>query len=363
MTSQIRILVDSLADHGLTNAQMGNAREIIRRLDPERFHVSVFCSSEPDPLIVQRPNTRLIQLPKSRKTVKILKKFLFGDHEILFYMKSSPASAYYQWLRVRHRDHRITVGTVESQSDLHNEPTITPNAIKLWEKTVLRCDYLYSNSQAVERSLEREYGLRSGVVPTGVDTNFFKPASQLNSNSRLKVLFVGSLRPFKQPQLVLDAAARFPFADFALAGGGIMESELKRRMRREQLSNVEFLGLLSAEQLREEYQRANVFLFPSMWEGSPKVILEAAACGLPVIARGDYGPETVIDGQTGFLTNSNDEIMVRLEQLLTNADLRRNMGAAGRKHSERFDWDGITKQWEDIFYNLARPQKAASHAA
>ena len=39
----VRILVDSLADQGLTNAQMTNAREIIRRLDPDRFHVSVFC--------------------------------------------------------------------------------------------------------------------------------------------------------------------------------------------------------------------------------------------------------------------------------------------------------------------------------
>ncbi len=44
----VRILVDSLADQGLTNAQMTNAREIIRRLDPDRFHVSVFCGGVPD---------------------------------------------------------------------------------------------------------------------------------------------------------------------------------------------------------------------------------------------------------------------------------------------------------------------------
>ena len=55
----VRILVDSLADRGLTNAQMANAREIIRRLDPERFHVSIFCGGVPDRSIEQRPNTRL----------------------------------------------------------------------------------------------------------------------------------------------------------------------------------------------------------------------------------------------------------------------------------------------------------------
>ena len=45
----VRILVDSLADQGLTNSQMTNAREIIRRLDPGRFHVSVFCGGVPGP--------------------------------------------------------------------------------------------------------------------------------------------------------------------------------------------------------------------------------------------------------------------------------------------------------------------------
>ena len=56
----VRILVDSLADQGLTNAQMTNAREIIRRLDPDRFHVSVFCEGRPDRAVEQRPNSRLV---------------------------------------------------------------------------------------------------------------------------------------------------------------------------------------------------------------------------------------------------------------------------------------------------------------
>ncbi len=61
----LRILVDSLADQGLTNAQMTNAREIIRRLDSARFHVSVFCGGVPDRSIEQRPNTRLVRLPRA----------------------------------------------------------------------------------------------------------------------------------------------------------------------------------------------------------------------------------------------------------------------------------------------------------
>ena len=168
----MRILVDSFADQGLTNAQMTNGREIIRRLDPDRFHVSVFCAGDPDPAIERRPNTRLVFLPRRRRTVRILREFVLGSHDILFYVKSAPASNLYMALRKKWNDRRITVGTIESQSDLRNEPTITSEAVRLWEKTVLRCDYLFSNSQSTQASLRREYDLPSEIVPTGVDTAF-----------------------------------------------------------------------------------------------------------------------------------------------------------------------------------------------
>src|SRR5271166_5956985 len=152
----VRILVDSLADQGLTNSQMTNAREIIQRLDPGRFHVSVFCGGVPDRGIERRANTRLVPLPQRRRTVRIFREFVLGRHDILFYVKSSPASRLYLAWRGRWKDRRITIGNIESQSDLRNEPTIAPEAVNLWERTVLRCDYLFSNSQFVKKSLQRE---------------------------------------------------------------------------------------------------------------------------------------------------------------------------------------------------------------
>lgn len=351
-THPIRILVDSLADDGLTNAQITNAREIIFRLDPSRFYVSVFHINSPDPRIAQRPNTRLIGLPKRKQTLRILREFIFGRHQILFYTKSAPASKLYLQLRRKWKDGRITIGTIESQSDVRNEQTIRPEAVRLWEQTILRCDFLFSNSQSVKRSLESEYGLSSEVVATGVDTTFFTPASGRPPKSRSRVLFAGSLRPFKQPHLVLEAAAFFPQADFVIAGEGIMAPELRESVQKRNLLNVSLPGPLSANALRQEFQRADVFLFPSKWEGSPKVILEAAACGLPVIARNNYCPETVIDGQTGYLVGSDDELYARLGDLLNNSELRDRLGAAGRLHSKAFDWDLVTRRWEEIFLDL-----------
>ena len=87
----IRILVDTFADEGLTNAQMSNGREIIARLSPERFHVTTFVVDVPDRRIETRENTRLVRVPRRRQTPTIFREFLFGSHDLLFYPKASPA--------------------------------------------------------------------------------------------------------------------------------------------------------------------------------------------------------------------------------------------------------------------------------
>ena len=350
---KIKILVDSLADEGLTNAQMVNAREIVRRLNPERFEISVFCAGRPDPKLAARSDLRLIRLPARKQTITILREFVTGAHEILFYMKSSPASRLYASLRSRWRDSRTTIGTVESQSNLRDEPTIGAEAVSLWERTVLTCDHLYSNSDSVRNSLKAVYGLPSDVVPTGVDTGYFSPPASPQANVRPVVLFVGSLRPFKGPHTVLNAARQFPQADFRVAGDGLIGEELRARAHREGISNVSFLGALGLAQVRQQYQSADIFLFPSRWEGSPKVLLEAAACGLPIVARSDYSPESVLHGRTGFLAPTDDAVLAHLAELLAGPALRRQFGQAGRRHSLLFDWDLIVRKWEDVFLNVA----------
>jgi glycosyltransferase involved in cell wall biosynthesis len=350
----VKILVDSFADEGLTNAQMINAREIVSRLDPDQFSVTMFVEGKPAPQISARPNTHLIQLPGRLQTIPLLTRFLFGPQDILFYLKASPASRWYLKLRSRRYARCATVGTIESQTDWRDE-TITPQAIRLFEETILRCDYLFSNSAMVKRSLEKNYGLTSEIVSTGVDTGFFTPNWDRPANLKPRVLFVGALRAFKGPQVVFEAAHHYPDADFVVVGDGVMGSELRARAK--SLANVEMRGSLGRTAILEEYRRADIFMFPSHWEGSPRVLVEAAASGLPVIARKDYEPESVIDGKTGFLVGGDDEMITRLAPLLADSGLRRRLGEAGRSHMARFSWDLITRQWETIFTRVALEQR------
>jgi glycosyltransferase involved in cell wall biosynthesis len=91
-------------------------------------------------------------------------------------------------------------------------------------------------------------------------------------------------------------------------------------------------------------------------------LLEAAASGLPVIARKDYEPESVIDGKTGFLAATDDELMAHLAQLLASPHLCRTLGEAARCHASRFNWDVIAREWETVFTRLAHAPRKDSRS-
>ncbi len=95
-------------------------------------------------------------------------------------------------------------------------------------------------------------------------------------------------------------------------------------------------------------RQAQIFFFPSELEGHPQVLGQAAACGLPCIARGSYRPDYLVDGVTGLLANSDAELGAALDRLIENSELRKQMSAAAIHHAEKFEWDDVTEQWQQI---------------
>jgi len=89
------------------------------------------------------------------------------------------------------------------------------------------------------------------------------------------------------------------------------------------LRNVEFLGHVPQRELGEEMRAADVFLLPSVFEGHPQVLGQAAASGLPCIAMEVYRPDYVVNAVSGFLVRSEAELSEKLATLLTNTDCDR----------------------------------------
>ena len=112
-------------------------------------------------------------------------------------------------------------------------------------------------------------------------------------------------------------------------------------------------SLVSVE---EGYLRSSILVQPSRTEGFGLVIVEAMACGLPVIAFDcENGPRSILaDGEEGYLIPAFDvELFAdRLKRLMSDENLRRNMGDKGQKKSQCYHIDSIGRQWKQLFDDL-----------
>jgi glycosyltransferase involved in cell wall biosynthesis len=349
--NRVRLLFLAGVDGDNTNAQSLNVREIVLRLDSERFHSTLLYEREPDARLKNRSAIRLLQLPARNKSLPILREML-ADYDIVAYMDYSPAS--YIFLHLPGMVRRAkAVMHVEAPSGQLTNPSRRLRL--LYEGVQSRCDVYTAITEFIAQELQSSAQKRASyILPVGVDTRFFSPPAQ-RSNPAPVVLFAGTLIERKGPQYVIDAAARFPEAKFRLvgAGRGGFEESLQQRIAQAGLKNVALEGPRSQLQLLEIMRESDIFLLPSRLEGIPKVTLEAAATGLPCVVFRDYETPSVIDGVTGFQVETIEGMMQVLAKLIADRDLRQRMGAAGREHVANFDWDAVSGQWQSAYLEIA----------
>jgi phosphatidylinositol alpha-mannosyltransferase len=130
---------------------------------------------------------------------------------------------------------------------------------------------------------------------------------------------------------------------------------------------VEFLGYVSASQLPAYFMRADVFCAPSTGaESFGIVLLEAMAAGKPILATRIDGYREVVDyGVNGLLVEPKDPqaLAVGLTRLLSDAELRAKLGAAGREKAQRYDWSTVTDQIIDYYQEVIAQTKLVLPAA
>ncbi|HEY1264789.1 MAG TPA: glycosyltransferase [Terriglobales bacterium] len=212
---------------------------------------------------------------------------------------------------------------------------------------------MVGNNGYISQLIERRFGIQAETIHNGIDRRYFFPPSQGKSTDGPKiVLYAGSFRPYKRVDVVVRQAARLPQVQFRVAGEGEEAGACQKLSEELGCRNIHFLGHLSQAEVGEEMRGADVFFFPSILEGHPQVLGQAAGCGLPSVALNSYRPDYVRDGETGFLAGSHEEMGERLDLLLNNRDLRRRMSAAALNHAGNFDWDTIARRWEQVFQQV-----------
>jgi starch synthase len=188
------------------------------------------------------------------------------------------------------------------------------------------------------------------INPFGTDLENFHPATaQTLPPGQLIFLFVGALQARKGLPLLLEAwhILRPKKAQLWIAGTGQVPVPERERA----LDSVRWLGAVSREKLPNVFRQAHVFVFPSYFEGLAQVQLEAAACGLPIIATTASGGEEIVEeGKTGFIIEPGnlEQLVHSLSRFIEDDGLALMMGERAHQRSGNWGWSAYGERWQRI---------------
>jgi glycosyltransferase involved in cell wall biosynthesis len=181
-----------------------------------------------------------------------------------------------------------------------------------------------------------------------------------NSTGRARFVFLGRLVDWKALDVAIEALSRVPQAQLTVIGDGPMREPWRQAAKRLGLADrVEFTGFLPQAECAPRLCDALALVLPSIYECGGAVVLEAMACGLPVIATKWGGPADYLDASCGFLIEpTSREAMVEgfaaaMARLIAEPQLRDQLGANGRERiEEHFDWEKKIDRILEIYGEL-----------
>lgn len=177
------------------------------------------------------------------------------------------------------------------------------------------------------------------IVPYGARMTLFTPSEKGQHAKSFRVLFVGQIGQRKGVPYLLRAfkAFRGSGAELTLVGD-FVNTALPFAPYRDIFTHISHVPQVM---LREIYHRSDVFVFPTLLEGMPMVVVEAMAAGLPVIVTPNGPGDIVRDGIDGFVVPIRDEhaIIDRLEYLRSHPAECKEMGKRARERALQYTWD------------------------
>ncbi|MEM4222080.1 MAG: glycosyltransferase family 4 protein [archaeon] len=209
------------------------------------------------------------------------------------------------------------------------------------------------------------------VIHNGIDVEKFKPVEPSLRDGFLDgldylVLFTGRLIPQKGVHYLLKAfpevLKEYPKTRLVICGRGNSLKSLMLKAKKFGISkNVIFPGFIPDEKMPALYSSCDVYVLPSLWEVLPFSLLEALACGRPLVATDAGGnPEIVDNGVNGFIVpkRSSAALAEKLNILLGDKTLREKMGKKSREIAlKKFDWEIISKKTIDFYERVLREFK------
>jgi glycosyltransferase involved in cell wall biosynthesis len=197
------------------------------------------------------------------------------------------------------------------------------------------------------------------VISNAIDLSQFTPSRQRETDGPTRLLYVGRFSKPKNVETLIEAAdllSRTDVGDFELelVGNGEQRPILEHLVSERGMGRlVRFSGWVPRDIIADCYRHADVFVTATTWEGMPNTVLEAMACGLPIVGTRASGLQDLVqDSVNGYLVPTRDPTALAeaLVLLIENGHERRRMGRQSRKLVERqFAWEQIAAQYVTIY--------------
>ncbi len=208
--------------------------------------------------------------------------------------------------------------------------------------------------------LEQEFpkhGLSARIIPNLIDLDGWP----FRERERFapKLLWVRHLRAGYNPWMAVEVLkiirARYPEVILQMAGDGHMEGEMRQRLAEEDLGQVELLGHLPMDQLQRHYDACDVFINTTNYDNQPRSVLEAMACGLPVVSTDVGGlPFMIEDRVNGRLVPPIDPgpMADAVLEILDDPNHGHELVQGGLALARSFEWQVSRSKWAEVFRDL-----------
>jgi glycosyltransferase involved in cell wall biosynthesis len=197
------------------------------------------------------------------------------------------------------------------------------------------------------KSIFAEYGINARIVPNIIDVNRFAPIERRNAD--VNIVVTRNLEKLYDIPTAISAFAlirdKYPNARLTIAGSGPERDELEGFCTACELGDcVQFTGSLDNASIADLYQSASLVLNPSSADNMPNSLLEAMACGIPIVSTNVGGiPYMVVDGETALLVSPGDPqaMAASAERILSDTALATRLKVNGRIATENCKWERV----------------------
>ena len=231
----------------------------------------------------------------------------------------------------------------------------------LYRGAIRTADGAHAYSRDVWNLLQLKYNLdsdRTAYIPNGVDSRFYLPRTY-DSDRPLKLLYAGTWLDQRGIFYLRDAlqslAVQLPGLTMTFAGCGYPPETINDFFGPKLTSTVQVQPVVPSERMQDLFAAHDIFLFPSLMEGLPSVLLEAMASGMPVITAETCGmPDVVEDGFNGLLVPPADAAAIEeaVLRLAASPEMRQSLGQAAQRTMARYTWGRSALMLEKLFRRI-----------